>query len=95
MSASEGSTECCAQHLVLPIQRLERRRRSVFVMLVEGLAGRWERRRSGADPVVGDCSLLDHEEWILISDEEWVAKSHILLNVHCESNAMYNVRQEN
>ena len=48
------------------------------------LAGRLERRRSGAKSVLCERSVLDQDDCIVISAENWVAKSHILLDIHCE-----------
>ena len=63
---------------------LERRHDNVSLIRFGGLAARLEQRRSGADPVVGGGSLLDHDGGISTRDEDWDGASYILLNIHWE-----------
>ena len=40
--------------------------------------------RSGAELVPCEKFVLNDDDCIVISGEKWVAKSHILLDIHCE-----------
>ena len=79
-SASEGSTEI----RTTDPECWRQRHNSVSIMHSRELAGRLERRRSGAESVLCEWSIQDHDDYIAISAEKWVVKSHILLNIHCE-----------
>ena len=63
---------------------LEKWRVSISVIRSGEFAGRSKRRRSGAESVPCERSVLDHDDCVVISTEKWVAKSHILLDIHCE-----------